>query len=361
MQRVAIVGLGLIGGSIGLGLRKWSEANGKSGQGALEVIGFDTDLDQQHYAKKIGAVDRAEWELGKAIRDADVVVIATPVRAIKDVFTDIAPHLKSGAVITDVGSTKVDVLKWADELLPRTVSFVGGHPMAGKSQSIEAAEAELFKGATWCVTPSVTADDPAVRNILGLISALEAEPYFVDPGEHDAYVAGISHLPFVLSTTLMSTLSKDSSWRDMKSLTAGGFRDMTRLSSGSPDMHRDISMTNRDAILRWVDAYIESLQSYRTSLLADEEQAATNLTEFFTQARDARAEWSTQTTREGELLQGTQSELSKDGFGDQMGRMLFGNFMRRKADPADRTGRKNAIPSARERMKEQRDRMNGSR
>src|SRR4051794_21062855 len=110
MQRVAIVGLGLIGGSIGLGLRRWSQENGKSGEGALEVIGFDTDLDQQHYAKKIGAVDRAEWELAKAIRDADVVVIATPVRATKDVFTDIAPHLKSGAVVTDTGSTKVDVL-----------------------------------------------------------------------------------------------------------------------------------------------------------------------------------------------------------------------------------------------------------
>jgi prephenate dehydrogenase len=299
--------------------------------------------------------------LGKAIRDADVVVVATPVRAIKDVFQDIAPHLKSGTVITDVGSTKVDVLQWANEILPRTVSFVGGHPMAGKSQSIEGAEAELFKGATWCVTPSVTADDPAVRNILGLVSALEAEPYFVDPGEHDAYVAGISHLPFVLSTALMSTLSKDSSWRDMKTLTASGFRDMTRLSSGSPDMHRDISLTNKDAILRWVDAYTETLQNFKSALLKEEEGAVPELTEFFTQARDARAEWSTQTTREGELLQGTGSELSKDGFGDQMGRMLFGSFMRRKGDPEARTGRKRSLPPAQDRLPSRRDRMNGSR
>jgi prephenate dehydrogenase len=290
-----------------------------------------------------------------------VVVIATPVRAIKDVFTDIAPHLKSGTVITDVGSTKVDVLQWANEILPRTVSFVGGHPMAGKSQSIEGAEAELFKGATWCITPSVTADDPAVRNILGLVSALEAEPYFVDPGEHDAYVAGISHLPFVLSASLMSTLSKDSSWRDMKTLTAGGFRDMTRLSAGSPDMHRDISITNKDAIIRWIDSYTETLLNFKESLLKDEEGAATDLTAFFNQARDARAEWSTQTTREGELLQGTASEMSKDGFGDQMGRMLFGSFMRRKADPDARTGRKRGLPSMEDRMASRRDRINGSR
>ncbi|MEA2515166.1 MAG: prephenate dehydrogenase [Thermomicrobiales bacterium] len=361
MQRVAIVGLGLIGGSIGLGLRRWSEQNGKSGEGALEVIGFDTDLDQQHYAKKIGAVDRAEWELGKAIRDADLVVVCTPVRATREVFGDIGPHLKSGAVVTDTGSTKAEVLAWAQELLPNTVSFVGGHPMAGKAQSIEGADAELFKSATWCVTPAVTAGDPAIRNVLGMIAALGAEPYFLDPGEHDAYVAGISHLPFVLAATLMNSLSKDSSWRDMKSLTAGGFRDMTRLAGGSPDMHRDIALTNRQALLRWVDACQASLQDFRASLDVADEQAAADLTKFFTDARDARAEWATQTTREGELLQGTQAELSKEGFGDQMGRMLFGGFMRKRGSAGDRLGRpRGGVPGSGSRTAT-RDRENGSR
>jgi prephenate dehydrogenase len=339
MQRVAIIGLGLIGGSIGMGLRRWSQQNGKGGEGALDVVGFDTDLDQQHYAKKIGAVDRAEWELAKAIRDADLVIVCTPVLAVKEIFADIAPHLKSGAVVTDTGSTKVQVLAWARELLPTTVSFIGGHPMAGKAQSIEGAEADLFKGATWCVTPSVSAEDAAIRNVLGMIAALGAEPYFLDPGEHDAYVAGISHLPFVLAATLMNTLAKDPSWRDMKSLTAGGFRDMTRLAGGSPDMHRDIAVTNREALTRWIDAYLDSLQRFRASLQVDDEAAVADLNAVFTRARDARAEWATQTTREGELLQGTQAELSKEGFGDQMGRMLFGGFMRRKANPADRLGR----------------------
>src|SRR3954468_7950157 len=117
MQRVAVVGLGLIGGSIGLGLKQWSAQQSKEGKPALEVVGFDTDLEQQHYAKKINAVDRAEWELGKAIRDADIVVLAIPVRAIRESFTDIAPMLKAGAVVTDVGSTKAQVLEWAGELL----------------------------------------------------------------------------------------------------------------------------------------------------------------------------------------------------------------------------------------------------
>lgn len=341
MQRVAVIGLGLIGGSIGLGLKAWSVQESKGSGQALEVIGFDTDLEQQHYAKKISAVDRAEWELAKAVRDADIVVISTPVRAIKDVFTDIAPLLTSGAVVTDVGSTKAQVLEWAGELLPRTVSFVGGHPMAGSALSIEAAEAGLFKGATWCVTPSVHATDEAVRNVLGMITALDADPYFVDPVEHDAYVAGISHLPFVLAATLMNSLSGDTSWRDMKTLTAGGFRDMTRLAGGSPTMHRDIVITNRAPITRWVDTVLADLSAFRETLNGDDETVATAMTAYFERARDARAEWATQTTREGELLQGTESDLSKEGFGDQMGRMLFGGFMRRKG-LADRIGKPNS-------------------
>jgi prephenate dehydrogenase len=338
MQRVAIVGLGLIGGSIGLGLRAWSSQQSKDGSSGLEITGFDTDLEQQHYAKKLNAVDKAEWELGKAVRDADIVVICTPVRAMKDTFTDIAPMLKSGAVVTDVGSTKAQVLEWAEELLPRTVSFVGGHPMAGKALSIEGAEAELFKGVTWCVTPSVNATDEAIRNVLGMITALGAESYFVDPHEHDAYVAGVSHLPFVVSAALMNSLSADSSWRDMKTLTAGGFRDMTRLAAGSSAMHRDIVLTNRDAIIRWIDSFRRELSELRDVVGASTDEDASELTAFFEKARDARAEWATQTTREGELLQGTESDLSKEGFGDQMGRMLFGGFMRRKS-VADRIGR----------------------
>ena len=345
MQRVAIIGLGLIGGSIGLGLRKWSAEQTKGSDQALEVIGFDLDLDQQNYAKKISAVDKVEWELSKAVRDADIVVVAAPVLAIKETFENIAPILKSGTIVTDVGSTKSQVIEWANEILPRTVHFVGGHPMAGKALSIEGAEADLFKGATWCVAPSVHASDEAIRNVLGMVSALGAESYFVDPVEHDAYVAGVSHLPFVMAATLMNSLSSDSSWRDMKTLTAGGFRDMTRLAAGSSAMHRDIIMTNRQSILRWVDAVQTDLSSLRELIASTTDDADEKITAFFEKARDARAEWATQTTREGELLQATESDLSKEGMGGQMGRMLFGGMMKRRGvadrigkNAADRTG-----------------------
>jgi len=332
MQRVTIIGLGLIGGSVGLGLRRWASTQPKGG--GIEVTGFDSDLAQQQHAQKLGAVDRAEWRLDKAVRDADLVVVCTPAATMRDVFADIAPSLKAGAVVTDVGSTKARVVAWGDELLPPAVSFVGGHPMAGKAQSIEAAEADLFKGATWCVCPSVRADENAIRNVLGLIAALEAEAYFVDPTEHDAYVAGVSHLPAVVSAALMRAVSRDPSWRDMKTLSASGFRDVTRLAAGSPAMHRDILVTNRDAVGRWVDQLVAQLEALRADLAA--EDAAERLDAFFTDARDARAEWATQTGREGELLQSTQDELAKTGIGDQMGRMLLGGFAGRRRGLPDR-------------------------
>ncbi|MEJ7761398.1 MAG: prephenate dehydrogenase/arogenate dehydrogenase family protein [Thermomicrobiales bacterium] len=333
MQRVTIIGLGLVGGSIGLGLRRWSAAQGGSSP-ALRVTGFDTDLDHQQLAKKIGAVDHAEWKLVNAIAGADLIVLATPVAAMRETMSDIAASLRPGAVVTDTGSTKADVLAWATEAIPAGVNFVGGHPMAGKAQSIEAADADLFKGATWCVCPSVTATEDANKIVLGMIAALGAEPYFIDPHEHDAYVAGVSHLPFVVSTALMRAVSNDPSWRDMRALTATGFRDLTRLAAGGPEMHRDIVLTNGPAVERWVDAMVEELQRFKGMLRS--EDRSDDLLTFFEGARDARADWSTQTTREGGLLQETRDELSAVNMSGQMGRMLFGNFAGRRRSSASR-------------------------
>jgi prephenate dehydrogenase len=343
MQQITIVGLGLIGGSIGLGLRAWSERSKASGESPLFITGFDLDLEQQHYAQKIKAVDSAEWDLTKAVRNADIVLICTPVMSIKETFENIGPSLKAGAIVADVGSTKSLVMAWAKELLPRTVSFVGTHPMAGKAMSIEGADAELFKGATWCVCPDPSANEDAIRNVLGMITALEAEPYFIDPVEHDAYVAGISHLPFLLSASLVNAVSGDSSWRDMRTLTASGFRDMSRLAGGSPEMHRDITMTNRDAIIRWIDTFSDQLSDLRRRITAGDEEAPTELAEFLDRAREARAEWATRTSREGELLQGTEAELSREGFGGQMGRMLLGGFGRKPRLPSERSPQRNKM------------------
>jgi prephenate dehydrogenase len=192
-----------------------------------------------------------------------------------------------------------------------------------------------------------TAKEEAVRNVLGMIAALEAEPYFIDPHEHDGQVAAISHLPFMLSAALVNAVSSDPAWRDMKLLTSSGFRDASRLASGSVDMHRDISVTNREAITRWVDKAIAELERAKAAMAQGEDGTAA-LGEFFTQARDARAEWATQTGNAGGLVQNTEMDLMKEGFGDQMGRMLLGGFGRKRRQIAQHS-------KAEERARQHRD------
>lgn len=327
MQHVTIIGLGLIGGSIGLGLRRWSSANSD----ALRVLGFDEDIDKQRRAKGIGAVDTVEWSLANAVSGADVVIVATPVGAMPEVFDNIGPHLKRGAIVTDTGSTKADVLAWATRL-PSHVDFVGGHPMAGKSESLEAADAALFSGATWVLCPSVTAAESSVRTVLGIVAAVEADAFFVDPVEHDSYVAGISHLPFVVAASLMNAVAGDAAWRDMKTLSASGLRDTTRLALGNPEMHRDILLSNRGSVSRWIDTFTASLQTVKHELQENEEGAADRLLEFFSKAQDDRARLETTSNRAAEQATLSAGSMSKENVSDQVGRMFLGGLGRRRRE-----------------------------
>jgi len=328
MQNVTIIGLGLIGGSIGLALRRWSAANGN----ALRVIGFDDDMDKQTRAKKMGAVDDTEWSLANAVDAADIVIVATPVGSMREVFENIGGRLKRGAIVTDTGSTKTDVLEWS-KLLPSHVDFVGGHPMAGKAESLEAADADLFAGATWVVCPSVSASESSIKNVLGIIAATGAEAFFVDPVEHDSYVAGISHLPFLVAATLVDAVADDASWRDMKSLAASGFKDTTRLALGNPTMHRDILMTNSEAVVRWIDQVIASLGHTRSLLSGENREAAGDeLLAFLTRAQDERAKVEVRQSRAAEQKPEGDG-LANQSMSDQVGRMFLGGFGRKRKDP----------------------------
>lgn len=328
-QQVTIVGLGLIGGSIGLGLKQWSNRDGKRDD-VLEITGFDVDLENQNYAKKIKAVDRTEWNIANAVGKADLVILAVPALAARDVMENVGRLLRDGAVVCDVSSTKADVMRWADDLLPDNVHFIGTHPMAGGSRSIEAADGELFQGATWCVVPSVKADEAAVQTVLGLVSALGAEPLFVDAHEHDGFVGAISHLPFVLSIALMRAVSADPAWRDMQLLSATGFRDVSRLSGASAEMHRDICVTNRDAVARWIDEAVDELLDIKALVTARTEEADESLLKNFEEARDAWGEWATRARGDGSLVQKTDDDLVDFSVGSQISQLMFGSWFRRK-------------------------------
>jgi prephenate dehydrogenase len=339
MQKVTIVGLGLIGASIGLGLQKWATEDGTR-RSVLEISGFDVAIEHQNYAKKIKAVDRTEWNLGDAIDGADVIIIATPVNAIRDVLEIVSDRAPQDTIITDTGSTKSQVMEWADELLPKTMNFIGGHPMAGKAVSIEGAEATLFKGATWCVSPSVNATDEAVQTVLGIVSALEAEPRFIDPHEHDGFVGAVSHLPFMLSIALMRSVSSDNSWKELCQLSSSGFQDVSRLAGGDPKMHRDICATNRDNVVRWIDSAVDHLTHMRDLIQDGSEESMEELLDEMDKAQHARAQWIT-SERDGRMLQGPESEIANTSVGEQMQQMLFGSLFRRRPKVGNEQDRRN--------------------
>ena len=281
MKRIAIIGLGLIGGSLALALKKAS-ARG------TEIVGFSRSAETIAVARKCGAIDRAAGNLASAVAGADLVVIATPVMATKEVLASISEHLSPKCVVTDTGSTKVQVMQWAGEYLSSQVSFIGGHPMAGKETSgINEAEADLFRGCVYCLTPASCATPQAVRKLKRLVESIGAKPFFIDAETHDNLVAGVSHLPMLLSAAFVTTTTKSRLWAEMAKLAAGGYRDFSRLASGNPEMNRDICLTNQEKIVDWLDRYIEVLKGYRHLVAEDGEELA----EMLAQAREARDRW----------------------------------------------------------------------
>jgi len=281
VRRVAIVGLGLIGGSVGLALEN-AKAVG------LERVGFARRAEVASKAVSIGAVDRAEGDLISAVEDANLVIIATPPMAIREILAQIGERLPPGCIVTDTASTKAQVMKWAQELLPPSVSFIGGHPMAGKETfGIEAADADLFRGCIYCLVPGGNADSEAIDFVSGLVKRIGAIPLFLDAAEHDSLVAGISHLPLLVSAALMSVTMKSHSWPQMSRLAASGFRDLSRLASGNPEMSRDICITNKEPILRGIDEFLKELGEFRRLVSEDGKE----LGQAFLRAQEGRERW----------------------------------------------------------------------
>ncbi len=317
MRKITIIGLGLIGGSLGLALKQ-------SGTSA-SIVGHDLEHESAGKAKRRGAVDQAEWNLPRAVENADVVVLAVPVGAVKTLLGQIADHLKDGCVVTDVSSTKAQVIAWAESILPARVSFVGGHPMAGKEVSgIDSASADLLAGCTYCLCPAPSASEEAVELVSGMARAVGALPLFLDPIEHDSYVAAISHLPYLAAVALLRVPSKSSSWRDILRLAATGFRDTTRIASANPVIYRDICNTNRTNIVHWLDAYIAELSDVRKILLEEGDA----LEEFLRESKQIRDGW---------LEEKTEAAASKQDIpsaGDQLKQLMWGNLQlgRRKAE-----------------------------
>ena len=264
-SKITIIGTGLIGASVGLNLMARKDRK-------YEVVGLDRSRQNARTAREMKAVDSTTRYLDEAVRDASMIVLAVPARAAEELLPVMEPHVARGAIITDTCSTKASFMAKAEEVFGNAVSVVGGHPMAGSERSGPgAASIDLFKGAAWAVTPSTVASESAVRVVIGLIESAGAVPIYVDPAEHDEVVAAVSHVPLLLSVALFKLVRDSACWEDAEQLSGPGFRDMTRLVMGDPEMATDIVTTNRTAILSWLRRYQGELDTIIGALeLSDE-------------------------------------------------------------------------------------------
>jgi prephenate dehydrogenase len=281
-KKIVIFGVGLIGGSFALAMRK---------AGAVgEVVGFGRSAQTLANAKHLSIIHRIGKDVAAEVGNADLILLATPVGQMADLMARIAPHLGSHTLITDGGSTKSDVVREAYARLGSKVAqFVPSHPIAGAEQSGAAASrADLFqwKKVTLTPLPENSAESVArVRHAWELCGAMVSE---LTPAQHDEIFAAVSHLPHLLSFALVHELSQRDNRDLLLSFAASGFRDFTRIAASSPEMWRDICLANREALLKELQIYIAELNQLNTALAAGD---AATLEQTFRAARELRAGW----------------------------------------------------------------------
>ncbi|WP_031516243.1 prephenate dehydrogenase [Desulfofalx alkaliphila] len=277
-QRIAIIGVGLIGGSFGLAVKHRSLAK--------EVVGLDKDRRNLELALTAGAVHRVASSLEQAVDGADLVVLATPVLTGERLLRQLAPLVEKNTIITDVGSTKHSITVMAEEILPSGLHFVGGHPMTGSEiAGMKGADPYLFENAYYILTPTQKTQSYPLEKVRNLVKAMGARVIELSPKQHDQTVAVVSHLPHLIACALVNTLDETPNSGQMSPLAAGGFRDTTRIAAGNPEMWRDIFHSNRGEVLKAIKRFRATLDSYQRLITdADSEK----LQQKLEQARKVR-------------------------------------------------------------------------
>lgn len=239
--RTAIIGIGLIGGSFALAAKRAGLVG--------EVIGVARSETTRSVALQRGAADRVTSDPAEAVREADLVYLATPISVILSLLPQLGPHLSPGTLVTDAGSTKVEIVA-AARALPADVGFLGGHPMAGSEQSgIAAARADLFEGSTYLLTPTSDTPEEAVLRLAEVARGIGARPVIVDPETHDRLVALTSHLPHLLAWSLCQAAAETDGAERLASFAAGAWRDTTRIADSLEETWADIFLTNREHLM----------------------------------------------------------------------------------------------------------------
>ncbi len=281
-QKVTLVGVGLLGGSLGLAIKQRGLA--------AKVDGFVRRTATIAECDKMGVVDHATRDLDRAVKDADLVILCTPLSRMGELTGKMLPLLKKGAIVTDVGSVKGSVVAELEPLVASVgAHFVGSHPMAGSEKTgVSAARADLFVNAVCIVTPTPNSDKEAVAKLEQFWKAVGARLLKLSPAAHDDLVSRSSHLPHVVASELANYILSPVHPPEQAAVCANGFRDTTRIASGSPEMWRDIAMANGKNLSRVLGVFIEDLQEFRLALDNGDVKA---VEEFFEKAKQRRDQW----------------------------------------------------------------------
>ncbi len=279
INRLAIIGVGLIGGSLALALRR---------QGMVgEVVGIGRGEANLRRGVELGVIDRYSLDPCEGVRGADLIFIATPVCTIAGIIARIAPFLSPGAIVTDGGSVKEEIVAASEPLMPSGTFFVGGHPIAGTEHSgVEAAFADLYENRRCILTPTPQTDPTALALVSRIWEAVGSQVVLMDVHKHDRVLAAISHLPHMVAYSLVNAVGGyDRFDESILRYSAGGFRDFTRIASSDPVMWRDIALMNREALLEMMDFFADSLSHLRRLVAAGESDG---LERFFADSKELR-------------------------------------------------------------------------
>ncbi|HEV2694029.1 MAG TPA: prephenate dehydrogenase/arogenate dehydrogenase family protein [Verrucomicrobiae bacterium] len=281
-SKISIIGVGLLGGSIGLAVKRRKLAR--------EVAGYVRRAKGLKDCERAGAVDYATTDLLAAVSGADLVILCTPLAQMRSLAEQLLPALKRGAIVTDVGSVKAEVVRELDSLIKKSgAHFIGSHPMAGgEKMGVLAAKADLFVNAACVITPSKSSNKAAVSKVEKFWQAVGARTLRLDAAQHDLAVSRSSHLPHVVAAALAGLVLDPQAPKAQAALCATGFRDTTRIASGSPEMWRDIVLANRKNVSQSMDALVAELKQFQAALKKNDGAA---VEKFFATAKARRDGW----------------------------------------------------------------------
>ena len=322
VKQVAIIGANCVSISIALGLKARTEPP--------KIVGHDTDPLAAKLARSKQAFDRVERQPDRACRDADLVIVAVPLPAVRETLAAIAPRLKPGCLVTDIARLKTPVMRWAEEVLPEHVCFVGGHPVLNPATAcsmsaadVAAASADLLREALYCLTTPAGCPGAVVDTLAGLIKSLGAHPFFIDVTEHDGLQAGVEGLPDLLAVALLRATVDTPGWQEMRKFGGYRFAATTVAADDAGERHAAV-LLNRENVLRRLNVLLGELVRLRDQLTRSD---ADGLKTSFVQAAEARARWIEQLERGTWMDELGATMEHVPSAGDHFRQMMLGDFM----------------------------------